>query len=38
MRFSFRIKLMGSYLLLMLIIGGTVYGYLNHALTNSLEA
>jgi two-component system, OmpR family, phosphate regulon sensor histidine kinase PhoR len=38
MKVSFRSKLMGSYLLLMLIIGGTVYGYLNYALTGSLVA
>ena len=36
MKSSFRVKLMGSYLLLILVIGGTVYGYLNHSLTNAL--
>lgn len=38
MRVNIRWKLMGSYLLLVLVMGGAIYGYLNHALENYLGA
>ena len=38
MRISFRYKLMLSYLLILLVMGGSVYFYLNRTLENSLVA
>jgi two-component system phosphate regulon sensor histidine kinase PhoR len=38
MRISFRYKLMFSYLLILLVMGGSVYFYLNRTLENSLVA
>ena len=38
MKVSFRFKLMGSYLLLIALMGGVIYGYLNHALEGSIVA
>ena len=36
MKITFRWKLMGSYLCLVLLMGGVLYGYLNHTLGNYL--
>ncbi|HEY5974420.1 MAG TPA: ATP-binding protein [Geobacteraceae bacterium] len=36
MKFSFRFKLMVSYLLLIALMGGVLYGYLNHALAGTI--
>ncbi len=38
MKFTIRWKLMGSYLLLLLLVGGTLSVYLNHTLENYLVA
>lgn len=38
MKLSMRLKLMASYLLLLVMMGGTFYLYLNHALENYLVA
>lgn len=38
MRISFRFKLMLSYLLILLVMGGSVYFYLNNSLQNSIVA